>query len=53
MTENKSLIKQSFNLSCDYKKLLYNSLKDGRKTSLGWTYLKPGEMYIMTKFVLI
>lgn len=26
MTENDSLIKQSFNLSCDYKKLLYNSL---------------------------
>lgn len=62
MSENKPLIKQSFNLSRDYKKRLLKCgvLKSWKEKqdkpsseTLGWTYLSRGEMYIMTKFVLI
>lgn len=54
------LIKQSFNLSRAIIKCLWIKNKIHKKNEenkklkpLGWTYLSIGEMYIMTKFVLI
>lgn len=54
------LIKQPFNLSraiikCLWiKSKIYKKNEENKKLKpLGWTYLSIGEMYIMTKFVLI